>query len=683
MALRNARDVYTRRQEGVSIWVVPRRDITASSPDERTRSSTRRPTRSTGTRRSTTCPRMSSTCDRQRWSSTRLPSSAPLRARGSATTRWSRPAAGRVDQPRPADRGGHGPRQHRARPARSGPRAAHPRRRARAAPGRDRGRPGLPARRARVPQRPARRAAARRLRLSTMARLLVVLGLPVRAVRRAGRLSDETLSGVGGQGGQGGRLPPRPRQPLGAAPRRRHRRVPPPDAGGARRGSRPTSPSCSRTTRSSVAAAGAGAGVLPSSLWPAASAYVERVVAEATLTMPDGADVALPRRPRRHPLRAHGLPARRDAAPRPLPPRGDLVTPAGWLRPPPAATRPPGWTPRRCARDRRGARPRGAGHHHRGPRHPARRHGRRGRPARVAGRRSRRPTAAARPWTRSPAGVEHVARRSGWTAADVDAADARPGPPTGCQRRRARQAARRRHRPARARAAEVAPGPVHVGLTVRRVTLPAVRLRRHARDRAVRLHRVQGPVALQRLPRALRRVQGDLMTTPAHHDRPPAAPGPVPRADRVGGRAADRRRGRGHVRRARTTSPTSSRSSRGSTSPCAPRSTARTSAAPTRSAGPRRRRAGSASCASPRRGSRAALMSSWLNDAVRVGDTVQVMTPLGSFVCPTDAGRGPAPRRDRRRLGHHPGAVAAHHARWSRSPGRAPRWSSATGGPAR
>ena len=36
----------------------------------------------------------------------------------------------------------------------------------------------------------------------------------------------------------------------------------------------------------SAAAAGAGAGVLPSSLWPAASAHVERVVAEATLAMP-------------------------------------------------------------------------------------------------------------------------------------------------------------------------------------------------------------------------------------------------------------------------------------------------------------------------------------------------------------------------------------------------------------
>ena len=35
MALRNARDVYTRRQEGVSLWVVPASAITASSPDEK------------------------------------------------------------------------------------------------------------------------------------------------------------------------------------------------------------------------------------------------------------------------------------------------------------------------------------------------------------------------------------------------------------------------------------------------------------------------------------------------------------------------------------------------------------------------------------------------------------------------------------------------------------------------
>jgi len=35
MALRNARDLYTRRQEGVSIWVVPASAIMASSPEEK------------------------------------------------------------------------------------------------------------------------------------------------------------------------------------------------------------------------------------------------------------------------------------------------------------------------------------------------------------------------------------------------------------------------------------------------------------------------------------------------------------------------------------------------------------------------------------------------------------------------------------------------------------------------
>ena len=35
MALHHARDLYTRRNEGVSIWVVPAAQITASSPDEK------------------------------------------------------------------------------------------------------------------------------------------------------------------------------------------------------------------------------------------------------------------------------------------------------------------------------------------------------------------------------------------------------------------------------------------------------------------------------------------------------------------------------------------------------------------------------------------------------------------------------------------------------------------------
>lgn len=34
MALRSARDVYTRRGEGVSLWVVPSTAIVATTPDE-------------------------------------------------------------------------------------------------------------------------------------------------------------------------------------------------------------------------------------------------------------------------------------------------------------------------------------------------------------------------------------------------------------------------------------------------------------------------------------------------------------------------------------------------------------------------------------------------------------------------------------------------------------------------
>jgi len=34
-AIQNARDVYTRRKEGVSIWVVPAAEIMASSPDDK------------------------------------------------------------------------------------------------------------------------------------------------------------------------------------------------------------------------------------------------------------------------------------------------------------------------------------------------------------------------------------------------------------------------------------------------------------------------------------------------------------------------------------------------------------------------------------------------------------------------------------------------------------------------
>ncbi|MCG7427835.1 1,2-phenylacetyl-CoA epoxidase subunit B [Helcobacillus massiliensis] len=35
MALRNGRDLYTRRNEGVSVWVVPTAEVSASDPDRR------------------------------------------------------------------------------------------------------------------------------------------------------------------------------------------------------------------------------------------------------------------------------------------------------------------------------------------------------------------------------------------------------------------------------------------------------------------------------------------------------------------------------------------------------------------------------------------------------------------------------------------------------------------------
>ena len=65
-----------------------------------------------------------------------------------------------------------------------------------------------------------------------MARLLVLSTWQSELYAALQRSTDPVLAAVGGQGLQGGRLPPRPRQPVGAAPRRRHRRVARPDAGG-------------------------------------------------------------------------------------------------------------------------------------------------------------------------------------------------------------------------------------------------------------------------------------------------------------------------------------------------------------------------------------------------------------------------------------------------------------------
>ena len=233
MALRNARDVYTRREEGVSIWVVPAARSPRQSRTRRTRSSTRRPTSPTGTRRSTTCPTRSSTCDGPTRPAMPRRSRRPTRC-ASATTRsslaqrlseWSArapeleedialtnialdllgQARSLLDLRRRA--GGRRPR---------------------------RGRPRLPARRTRVPQRAPRRAAERRLRAHDRPSA-ALLDVPARAVRPAVRLGRPRHRRRRREGGQGGRLPPRPRARVDAASRRRHRGEPPAHAGGHRR----------------------------------------------------------------------------------------------------------------------------------------------------------------------------------------------------------------------------------------------------------------------------------------------------------------------------------------------------------------------------------------------------------------------------------------------------------------
>ena len=164
MALRHARDVYTRRNEGVSIWAVRSDAVTAiAARTRRTRCSPRAATRSTGTRPSTPSPTTSPTCDgltdvhdsvydddgssaaTPRTGPSAPPTSrrGPARRRGHDDPRGRRPrrAGGvlpdarrrrpgllppplRVVQPRARPRGGHRAGQHRARPARPGQAAA-------------------------------------------------------------------------------------------------------------------------------------------------------------------------------------------------------------------------------------------------------------------------------------------------------------------------------------------------------------------------------------------------------------------------------------------------------------------------------------------------------------------------------------------------------------------------------
>ena len=67
LALQNARDLFTRRSEGVSLWVVRSSDITASDPDDRDSMFDPAPTRRSATRPTSCCPTKSPTCERRAW----------------------------------------------------------------------------------------------------------------------------------------------------------------------------------------------------------------------------------------------------------------------------------------------------------------------------------------------------------------------------------------------------------------------------------------------------------------------------------------------------------------------------------------------------------------------------------------------------------------------------------------
>ena len=309
MALRNARDVYTRRQEGVSIWVVP------AAADHRVQPGREGRVLRPGRRQDLPAPDLLRRARGRRAPVTddaaHVPQSRLRRCGLGDDALISAQRLGewisRAPQLEEDSRW-----QHRARPARPGPRAAHLRRRARGRRPR-RGRPGLPPRRARVPQRPARRAAQQRLRRHHgQAAGLRDLPVPSCTPPCSAR-TDETLAASRGQGRQGGRLPP------STTPRHVDRcasaTAPTSRTGGCRRRSTrsgPTSTSSSSPT-STPALVDAGHRRRPGD---AADRRARRgstaVLAEATLTVPEVPPRVTGGRARRA-HRARGLPARRDA----------------------------------------------------------------------------------------------------------------------------------------------------------------------------------------------------------------------------------------------------------------------------------------------------------------------------------------------------------------------------------
>ena len=276
MALRNARDLYTRRGEGrLDLGGAGRRHRRRRAPTRRTPSSTRPPTRSTGTRRSTTSRRGSSTCDEP--ATLRLHARPRRRRAGRLPSGWAGGSAARPSSRRTS----RSPTSRSTSSARPGTLLTY----AGEARGRGphRGRPRLPARRPRLPQRPAGRAADDRLRRRDGA-AAGGLDLPVPALRRRCQgCADATLAAIAGKAVKEVAYHRRPRLPLGRC-------------GSA---TAPTSPTagCRQALDAEwpyvdelfepLAPALAGRVVDPAALRGAVRTDLTRVVAQATLTVPD------------------------------------------------------------------------------------------------------------------------------------------------------------------------------------------------------------------------------------------------------------------------------------------------------------------------------------------------------------------------------------------------------------
>ena len=404
----------------------------------------------------------------------------------SPTTRWSTPSAWGSGSPRPADRGGHGARQRRPRPARSGARAAT---RVGELDGTGRAEDDLAYFRDEREFRNVHLVEQERGGFGVRdGPAAVVLRLPVRAVRRAARLDRRRSSRAwrarrsrrstttattrrSGWCAWGTAPPSRTRRMQAALDARRalpRRAV---------RGRRRVRGRCRRAVRACCPSSLRHGGRRPGSRGSST---------EATLALPDGARVALARRPRRRPLAPDGLPPRRDAAHRPLAPGRDVVS---------AVT-----TRSACgAGDRGHPGPRGAGRHHRGPRHPARRRGRRGAPARRRDDHARR-TPAARRWRPSNAASSTRPAAAGCTC-EVQLRLS-PAWTTDWMTERGRQRLREFGiAPPAVRAAGLAEGgPGGPDAPAPAGGLPAVRQHGHRGGRPLRLDRVQGAAPLPRVP---------------------------------------------------------------------------------------------------------------------------------------------------------------------------------------